>query len=106
MWLEEEQTRQDKKMNSVRQFVMNALGRNREAMGRMKIDGKSTNGLVTCTVKRGHDFIQYVDHLHIDPMILKTEPDKVPSYVKEAINDALKKDLDEVIKFLPEDVWR
>lgn len=61
------------------------------------------NDLVTARFKKTENFITVLDDLRIHPDVIKQYPDRVEALVKEAVNNGLGKEIEELTKIMPKD---
>jgi len=54
--------------------------------------------------RKTEDFQTQMDDIRIDRTLLTQHPDKVEALVKEAVNNALTKELEELAKVMPKDL--
>jgi len=84
--------------------MMQAMMAMRSKLGGVQYEGRAGQNLVVVRFRKTEDFSTELTEITIDERLLREQPQRVPALVKEAVNDGLKKELEEMAKIMPKDV--
>jgi len=83
--------------------MMLTFGKMRQALKTVSVVGKAGDDLVVVTFNKKDDLSTYMSDIKISQALLRDHPGKVAQLVKEAVNDGLSKEMQEVEAAMPAD---
>jgi len=76
----------------------------RNKLAAVRFEGKAGNNLVVARFRKTEDFHTVLEDFKIDAGLFSQAPDRVEALVKEAVNNALAKEVEELAKVMPKDI--
>eukprot|EP01127_Copromyxa_protea_P006003 TRINITY_DN15809_c0_g1_i1.p1 TRINITY_DN15809_c0_g1~~TRINITY_DN15809_c0_g1_i1.p1 ORF type:complete len:100 (-),score=27.16 TRINITY_DN15809_c0_g1_i1:20-319(-) len=95
-------------MNPMMMKMMESMSKMKAGMEKVSVEGRAGNAVHVKFRKRS-DLTTELYHISIDPSVIRNQPDRtdiLESLVKEAINDALSKEVSELQKAMPADALK
>jgi len=67
------------------------------SLKQIKVSSSEAGGRVQVNIEKSSQFVSQITKLYIDKDLIKNEPDKISMYVQNVVNDALKKEFQEML---------
>merc|ERR1711934_7578 len=81
--------------------MMQSFSKMRQSLKTVCITGRAGNDLVVCTFNKDENLVTYMSDIKFHPNLIRDHPNKIAQLVKEAVNDGLKKEMDELAAAMP-----